>query len=144
MGFEGFPGNGVWVKKMMWGRETYFFMFFEHKWDPQISLFLFVLMGVRKTFHSWNYISPKYHWPMWDFFIVFRLNWDHLLFGGQIDTLLIVCMSNSPLTLMAIFSFFHIMVYVYTHIYIHNIKKNNFFTYVKVDAYINSLNETTM
>ena len=29
-----------------------FFMFFEHKWDPQISLFLFVLIGVRETFHS--------------------------------------------------------------------------------------------
>ena len=33
-------------------RDIFFFMSFEHKWDPQISLFLFVLMGVRETFHS--------------------------------------------------------------------------------------------
>ena len=92
--------NDAWVKKMMWGRETFFSGFFEHKWDPQISLFLFVLMRVRETFHSWNYIPPKYHWSMWDFFIVLWPNWDHLLFVGQIDQCLIVCWPIWSLTLV--------------------------------------------
>ena len=41
-----------------------FFMFFEHMWDLQISLFLFVLMRGKKDFSQLNYIAAKYYWPM--------------------------------------------------------------------------------